>query len=46
MHPVVVEVTERLIQRSRPTREAYLAMIRGAASAGPARNGEIGRAHV
>ena len=39
MHPVVVEVTERLIERSRPTREAYLAMVRGAASAGPARNG-------
>jgi len=39
MHPVVVEVTQRLIERSRPTREAYLAMVRGAASAGPARNG-------
>ena len=38
MHPRVVEVTERLIERSRPTREAYLAMIRAAASAGPARN--------
>lgn len=39
MHPRVVEVTERLIERSRPTREVYLAMIRAAASAGPARNG-------
>ncbi len=38
MHPRVVEVTERLIERSRPTREAYLAMIRAAASVGPARN--------
>ena len=37
MHPRVIEVTDRLIARSRATREPYLAMIRGAASAGPQR---------
>ena len=37
MHPRVLEVTERLIARSRATREAYLAPIRGAASDGPMR---------
>jgi phosphogluconate dehydratase len=37
MHPRVLEVTERLIARSRATREAYLALIRGAASDGPQR---------
>ncbi|PRA59205.1 MULTISPECIES: phosphogluconate dehydratase [Pseudomonas] len=37
MHPRVLEVTERLITRSRATREAYLALIRGAASDGPMR---------
>jgi phosphogluconate dehydratase len=37
MHPRVLEVTERLIARSRATRERYLHMIRGAASDGPMR---------
>ncbi len=37
MHPRVLEVTERLIARSRATRAAYLALIRGAASDGPVR---------
>ena len=37
MHPRVLEVTERLIARSRATREAYLTLIRGAASDGPHR---------
>ncbi|ERO64325.1 MULTISPECIES: phosphogluconate dehydratase [Pseudomonas] len=37
MHPRVLEVTERLIARSRATRQAYLALIRGAASDGPQR---------
>lgn len=37
MHPRVLEVTQRLIERSRATRERYLAMIRAAASAGPQR---------
>jgi len=37
MHPRVLEVTDRLIARSRATREAYLALIRGAASDGPMR---------
>ncbi|WP_248917264.1 phosphogluconate dehydratase [Pseudomonas entomophila] len=37
MHPRILEVTERLIARSRRTRERYLELIRGAASDGPMR---------
>ena len=37
MHPRVLEVTQRLIERSRPTRTRYLEMIRAAASEGPQR---------
>lgn len=37
MHPRVLEVTDRLIARSRATREPYLAMIRATASEGPQR---------
>lgn len=37
MHPRILEVTQRLIARSRPTRERYLHLIRGAASDGPMR---------
>ncbi|MFF7707162.1 phosphogluconate dehydratase [Pseudomonas sp. NPDC007930] len=37
MHPRVLEVTERLVQRSRATRERYLQMIDAAASDGPQR---------
>ncbi|WP_028630339.1 phosphogluconate dehydratase [Metapseudomonas resinovorans] len=37
MHPRVLEVTERLVERSRATRERYLAMIHKAASDGPQR---------
>jgi len=37
MHPRILEVTERLIARSRETRERYLQLIRGAASDGPMR---------
>lgn len=37
MHPRILEVTQRLIERSRATRERYLAHIHGAASAGPMR---------
>ena len=37
MHPRILEVTERLIARSRPTRERYLQLIRSAASEGPMR---------
>ncbi|WP_434455997.1 phosphogluconate dehydratase [Stutzerimonas urumqiensis] len=39
MHPRVLEVTERLIERSRPTRERYLAMMAAAASNRPLRSG-------
>ncbi|GFM71715.1 phosphogluconate dehydratase [Pseudomonas capsici] len=37
MHPRILEVTERLIARSRETRQRYLQLIRGAASDGPMR---------
>jgi phosphogluconate dehydratase len=37
MHPRILEVTERLIARSRDTRQRYLQLIRGAASDGPVR---------
>jgi phosphogluconate dehydratase len=37
LHPVLDRVTDRIRTRSRPTRDAYLAMIRRAASDGPAR---------
>ena len=37
LHPVVAEVTERLVARSAPSRAAYLARTRAAAVEGPAR---------
>lgn len=37
MHPQLLEVTERLMERSRRTRERYLAMMAAAASEGPQR---------
>jgi len=37
MHPRVLEVTERLIERSRATRQHYLALIDAAAAQGPQR---------
>jgi phosphogluconate dehydratase len=37
MHPVVQEVTERIVQRSRDIREAYLERIEAARRAGPGR---------
>ena len=37
MHPRILEVTQRLVERSRATRERYLRLIRGAASDGPMR---------
>ncbi|BAP41383.1 phosphogluconate dehydratase [Pseudomonas sp. LJDD11] len=37
MHPRILEVTERLIERSRPTRQRYLQLIREAASDEPMR---------
>ncbi|MET0133483.1 MAG: phosphogluconate dehydratase, partial [Kibdelosporangium sp.] len=39
LHRVVAEVTERIAQRSAPTRQAYLERVRGMASDGPARAG-------
>ena len=37
LHPVIADVTDRIVARSAPGREAYLARIRGAAERGPAR---------
>ena len=37
LHATLAAVTDRIIERSRPTREAYLARMRTAASKGPAR---------
>jgi phosphogluconate dehydratase len=44
LHPVVAEVTARIIARSAPRREAYLERIRRAAGEGPAR-GALGCAN-
>src|SRR5690606_26084182 len=38
MHPRVLEVTARLIERSRPTRTRYLEQMRAAGSQGPRRD--------
>ncbi|MGH3330650.1 MAG: phosphogluconate dehydratase [Nocardioidaceae bacterium] len=37
LHPVLAEVTSRIVERSRPERSAYLERIRAAAETGPAR---------
>jgi phosphogluconate dehydratase len=37
LHATLAAVTDRIIERSRPSREAYLARMRAAASKGPAR---------
>jgi len=39
LHPVVEQVTERIRQRSAPTRQAYLALIDQARKAGTQRKG-------
>ncbi|MDH3661087.1 MAG: phosphogluconate dehydratase [Alphaproteobacteria bacterium] len=39
MHPRLIEVSERIAERSSATRGAYLAMIRNAAARGPKRTG-------
>jgi len=45
MNPTVAAVTARLVERSAPTRTAYLRRIRAAAEAGPAR-GRLGCANL
>ena len=45
LHPDVLDVTERITQRSAATRSAYLERIRAAAKRGPAR-GELGCANL
>ncbi|HYD46462.1 MAG TPA: phosphogluconate dehydratase, partial [Phenylobacterium sp.] len=37
MHPVVTEVTERIVERSRDARSAYLEHVEAARHAGPGR---------
>lgn len=39
VHPTIQQVTDRIVERSRKTREAYLARIRAAASVTPRRKG-------
>ena len=45
IHPVVAEVTARIVERSTTTRASYLARIRAAAERGPAR-GRLGCANL
>ncbi len=44
-HPVLAEVTQRIVERSATTRAAYLARIRAAGTTGPAR-GDLGCANL
>ena len=39
MHPVIEKVTQEIIERSHPTRSAYLKYIDGVAKKGPIRSG-------
>jgi phosphogluconate dehydratase len=39
MHPVIERVTQEIIERSHPTRSAYLNYIDGIAKKGPIRSG-------
>ena len=43
MHPVVAEVTERIVERSRDSRAAYLEQVEAARHAGPSYPGASGR---
>ena len=45
MHPVVAEVTARIVARSAVSRRGYLARIAAAADQGPAR-GKLGCANI
>ncbi|MCW2813425.1 MAG: phosphogluconate dehydratase [Nocardioides sp.] len=45
IHPVVAEVTARIVERSSATRSAYVARVRAAAQTGPAR-GDLGCANL
>ncbi len=46
LHPVVADVTDRLIERSRASRAAYLARVRAAAGTGPAARTDLGCANL
>ena len=42
IHPKLAEITERIIERSRPTREKYLAKIRSAKQMGRLERNQLG----
>lgn len=46
MHPVVAEVTARIVERSAAGRAAYLARVRAAAGTGPAARTDLGCANL
>jgi phosphogluconate dehydratase len=46
LHPVVAEVTRRLVERSAPSRTAYLSRVRAAAGTGPAARTDLGCANL
>uniref|UniRef100_UPI0038B23303 phosphogluconate dehydratase n=1 Tax=Nocardioides okcheonensis TaxID=2894081 RepID=UPI0038B23303 len=46
MHPVVAEVTARIVERSSASRAAYLARVRAAAGTGPAARTDLGCANL
>ena len=46
MHPVVAEVTARIVERSAEGRAAYLARVRAAAGTGPAARTDLGCANL
>lgn len=46
MHPVVAEVTARIVERSSASRAAYVARVRAAAGTGPAARTDLGCANL
>ena len=42
LHPKLAEITQRIIERSRPTREVYLARIRSAKQQGRVERDQLG----
>ncbi|MBS2940045.1 phosphogluconate dehydratase [Nocardioides sp. J2M5] len=46
IHPVVAEVTARIVERSSASRAAYLARVRAAAGTGPAARTDLGCANL
>jgi phosphogluconate dehydratase len=46
LHPVIDDVTRRLVERSAPSRAAYLSRVRAAAGTGPAARTDLGCANL